>query len=288
MVDRVLRARVVSTDSTAGRVVSILAVVVVAVGAVLSARALELSVSSLRPVPFVALLAVSVSLLFLNAEEFRVTSAVAGSPVDLTTALRVTTIASATNVLPVPAGALVRIQGMREAGVDTRRAASASIGIALWWLAIAGGAAAVAVAVRGNSGAGGLVAAGAVGVAVVAAVVLRAFRPSRRTYARILATEGAFVLNAAIRFHLVLLALDVSVAPTQSAVLAASSSLASAVGVVPGSFGVAEGIAALLGAAVSLPASAGFLATVLLRLISIALVGVAATWFATRRRVAHG
>lgn len=226
------------------------------------------------------LLALSMLLGFLvfplNAAEYRLSARLAGSDVPFADAVHTTVLASALNVLPLPAGAMVRFQGIRESGATGRTAARATGATGAIWLATSSLAAAVALVTSGRLGLGAVFALICFVATALTFVLLRTRPVSSRWLASIVTVEVGFVALAAIRFHLTVSALGVSISTVQAIVVATSSALASATGVLPGSIGIFEVLAAGLAAATDLPASSGFLATTLLRVMAAMSAGLAA------------
>ncbi len=248
---------------------------VAVLGSVWSARALELRWQSLQVEFLAAALILGFMVLPLNAAEYQLSSRLSGIEVSFYSALSVTLLASALNVLPVPAGAAVRVQGLREEGVGTTRALAATGGLSVMWLGLSTVCAAVALAHRGESVWGVTLGVLGLGLAAVASRIVKGPQGRWSDVARAAVVETLFVLVASVRFYLVVRGLGVGISPSQAVVVAGSSALASAIGVVPGVFGLFEGLAAGLAAFVGLPASSGFLATALLRLMAAATVGSA-------------
>jgi Mg2+-importing ATPase len=85
--------------------------------------------------------------------------------------------------------------------------------------------------------------------------------------AQLVIVESLFVVSAATRFYLVLDAIGVVLDPIDSMALAASGSLASTLGIVPGALGVFEALSAGLALIIGLPAGAGLLGAVVLRVL---------------------
>jgi hypothetical protein len=251
-------------------------------GTVVSLARLDLSAAEMRWDAIIAAAVLGLLLIPLNALEFAASGRLAGTNVAFGRAVEVTIVASAFNVLPVPAGIAVRIRGLYRSGTGTKSAVLATGLMGLTWLSWGLLVGAGALIVLDSLGFGlAFLAAGLVGLAV-AWSLLRP-RPGSERFELLGAAsilELAFLSLAAIRFYLVVVGIGVIVAPAQAVVLAVGSVLASTLGVIPGGLGVWEGISAALAVLVSLPASVGFLAAAILRVMgliqnSLAAVGLA-------------
>ncbi len=267
--------RMVSRDAPHQRTIVVVATVVVFLGAFLSARSLELDVSTLRW----SVLAVTTLLGFLiiplNALEYRYSARLVDRDVDFVSAVPTTVIASPFNVLPLPAGALVRSQGLREGGASGKSAALATGATGSIWLATSAASACAVLAATGQLLLGLVFLAVFAAATTLTLLLVRGRQVTPSWLGSIVLIELSFVALAAVRFYLVVSALGVTISGVQSVVVATSSSLASATGVLPGSVGVFEFIAAGLAAATDLPASSGFLGTALLRVMAAISSGIA-------------
>jgi uncharacterized membrane protein YbhN (UPF0104 family) len=94
----------------------------------------------------------------------------------------------------------------------------------------------------------------------------------RRVAGLLVLVEVLAVLTNAGRLVLILIGLDVDASLNQTLVLAVSSSLAAAAGILPGGFGLRELIAAALAPLVGLPAAAGFVSPAINRVMGIVVL----------------
>ena len=257
------------------------ATVVFLVGGALALRNLEIGWATLRwgPLLAAAFLVVPAAIV-ANTYEYLISARILNYRVGFAAALRLTVISTAANLLPLPGGVLVRVQGLRGLGSNYRRAAASTALIGIAWIGVSALCAA-GILVQGSRPLVGLgfAAAGVVCLVGFWGLIRRIVAPEARVRlaaATILAELAAVAVDA-VRLLLVLMGLGVDVSLDQTAVLAVSASLAAATGVLPGGMGVRELIAAALAPLVGLPASAGFAATALSRIIGIFfLVGLSA------------
>jgi hypothetical protein len=191
-----------------------------------------------------------------------------------TTALRTVLVATAANLLPLPAGAVVRIQAMREEGVGGGRATSINvIGAGAW---IATGLLVAALAAVGSAPTVAVVltlGAGLAGVGLAVALVARtATVPTARASTLLVGIEAVTVVIHGLRLVVVLLALGLDVTVRQGLTLGAATPLAAAAGVFPSGIGLAEALTALIAPLVALPAAAGFAATAFGRVVGLLVI----------------
>lgn len=262
----------------------VLALVVVAVGLTAAVRALDLRAEQLRWGPLVvAALVISPVTLAANAAELRLAVAVVaprGRSMPWGTAGRTVVAATIANLLPLPAGALLRVEAVRRVGVGVATATGTNLVAAGLWVAagmgIAGTAALPSRPAAGLSG---------IGLALLATTVsiLLARRIGTPRWGRPTATLAALELATAllhgVRLWLVLVALGVPATLRQVLVLGAAAPLAAAAGVFPSGLGLAEGLTALLAPIAALPAAAGFLATALGRVVGLSATALLALAF---------
>jgi hypothetical protein len=261
-----------------------IALVAVAVGLTLAVRALDVHPDQLRWGPLlVAALVVSPLTIAANAAELRLAAAVVAPPgqgLPWGTAGRTVVAATFANLLPLPAGAILRVEAVRRVGVGVGAATGTNLVAAGLWVAAGMGIAGVAaLASRPTAGALGI------GLALLAAAtgVVLARRVGTDRWARptlgLAGLELATALLHGARLWLVLEALGVAATLRQALVLGAAAPLAAAAGVFPSGLGLAEGLTALLAPVAALPAAAGFLATALGRVVGLAATAVLALVF---------
>lgn len=253
----------------------VVATAVFLVGSWLSLRSLGVGLATIRWWPIVAAGVVGVPLtLVANTGEYLLSVRLVGQRTSARDALRLTVVATAANLLPVPGAFLVRAQGLHGLGAGYRRAASATVVVGIVWIAVsallAGG---VLVASATSPWVGWAMLLGGVLLLSVSIVLLGRRARSRRHHVGLVAAAVGIELFAvasnALRLVLVLVGIGVDAELGQAFVLAVSSSLSSATGLLPGGFGIREAIAAGLSPLVALPASAGFAGTAVNRVVGM-------------------
>lgn len=223
----------------------------------------------------------------VNAEEYRVSARIVGQQVPLPAALRVSVVAAAFNLLPIPGSVLVRTRALAKGGSTTAHAVTSTLAVGVAYIAVAlvivagvqVGAAPVQAAVLLVVGIGML--AGA------AALVRRLAGPTvGAVLRRLVAVEAVSVLVKAVRLYLTIRALGFDPSIAQATSLSMATVAASAIGIFPGGLGIRELLSGLIAPAVDLPASVGLVGTSMDRVIGLATLSVLAgvVLFATRER----
>lgn len=238
---------------------------------------LDIAVGDVRWPPLLIAAFVGVPLTLLaNTFEYIASARILRHRVAFVPALQLTTVSTAANLLPIPGAFLVRVQGLRMLGSRYGKALGSTAVIGMAWIGISALLACVLLALFGHWIAAVVFGAAGTPLLALAHVWLTRAVPAaaerRRLTALVLAVELFAVMTNAVRLVLILVALRVDASVDQALVLAVSSSLAAAAGILPGGFGLRELIAALLAPLVGLPASAGFAATAINRVMGIVVL----------------
>ncbi|HSP02647.1 MAG TPA: phosphomannomutase/phosphoglucomutase [Acidimicrobiales bacterium] len=224
----------------------------------------------------------------INAEEYRVSGRIVGQRIALPAALRVSIIAAAFNLLPIPGSVLVRTRALAKGGSSTARAVTSTLAVGLAYLAVA------LVIVAGVQLASAPVQAAVlavIGLAMLAGtgVLVRrlADGPAGGLLRRLVLVEALSVVVKALRLLLTIQALGFEPSIAQATSLSMATVAASAIGIFPGGLGIRELLSGLIAPAVDLPASVGLVGTSMDRLIGLATLSVLAAivLFATRERL---
>lgn len=259
------------------RVLLVVAAVVFFVGGWYALGSLDVALEDVRWLPLVIAALAGVPLtLVANTLEYVLSARLLQHRAAFIPALRLTTISTAANLLPIPGAFLVRVQGLRTLGSGYGKALASTAVIGMVWIGVSAVLACVLLALSGRWLPATVLGAAGAPLLVAAHVWLTRAVPApaerRRLAGLVVAVELLAVLTNAGRIVLILVALRVDASVGQALVLAVSSSLAAAAGIVPGGFGLRELIAALLAPLVGLPASAGFAATAINRVIGIVVL----------------
>jgi uncharacterized membrane protein YbhN (UPF0104 family) len=193
-------------------------------------------------------------------------------------AARVSIVASAANLLPIPGAVLVRARALRLLGSNYRKSLAVLGGIGLVWLATTGVMAGGVLLVDGEhlglslAFVGGGVLAG-VGAYWLVRLPIGA-ADAHHWFPRFVLIEIASVAIFAIRFTLVLNGLGFHTSWSQTFTITISTAAASAVGIFPGGLGLREVIAASLAPLVGLPAAVALFAVSVDRIIGLTVLAV--------------
>lgn len=244
------------------RLVLLAAVVLFAVVSVASYRSLpDLDGANWWLVAVLVLGAPSVTVA-VNAAEYRTIAAALGHRVGALEAARLTVLASAANLLPLPGGVVVRTRALRRQGSTYGRALRSNAVAGVTWVAVGALVGAALVAVRGDAlPAAALAAGGVAGLAAAGWLLSDAAGGAGRWLGRFVAVEGAMVAVNALRLWLAFELLGLPVEPAQAVALTGSVIVAAAIGIFPGGLGLREVLAGAIGAAVDLPAAHAVAAT---------------------------
>lgn len=225
--------------------------------------------------------------MLLSAVEYALTGRIVGQHVGTADAIRISVISSLGNLLPVPGSFLVRAGHLAGRGVPPTHAATAPSVLALAWVGVGALAAGSMLAVRTERSAWGaaFMIGGLLGLLGSALLLSRLVgRDAGRWMLPILLVEGSAVAVSAIRYYLVLSSLGFDPTAEAAGVLAFSSVLGVAAGVVPGGLGVREVLAGAFVLLTGLDASVGALAAAVNRIIGLLALGaVGALVLATSR-----
>ncbi|MCL2781242.1 MAG: flippase-like domain-containing protein [Actinomycetia bacterium] len=199
-----------------------------------------------------------------NAAEYRVMGRMCGYHVTWMNSARLTVIATAANLLPLPGGIVIRMQALRQQGSNYGRAFVANLVAFVVWL----GAGSLVIGLlfvatdRNRLAGAALLVAGILCLALMA-LLLRKVAPEQ-TYQLLgsfVVVEAWTVAVSGLRLYLAFRLIGLSASPAQAVALTASMIIAAAVGIFPAGLGIRELIAGGIGAAVALSAGESVAAT---------------------------
>ena len=206
-----------------------------------------------------------------NAAEFKVMATFSGRRFGWVGSARLTLIATAANLLPLPGGIMIRTQALRAEGATYRRALGANAAAGGAWVGV--GALATGALILGYRGSpvvgfGGLL----VGAAAMAVVIYLMRRVHRHDYLAMLLkltmVEVLTVLIAAVRVLVSFAFLGASINPAQAVALTTPAILAAAIGIFPAGLGLRELLAGAVAAVVNVPVAQSVAATAVDRVFS--------------------
>lgn len=260
----------------------LLGLTILIAGCVWSFLALDLRFSELQPFYLLLnLIVLSPILLCIAGITLNLTGRALGVHIRLADAVQAAALANVAELLPLPGGALVRGAVLTQAGAGIAESASMIVATSVLTLFMAVSLSAGALAFLGQPIGWWLAGAGMVGVCVAL------WWLSRRTLPRILVlmfairvvTIGVNILRLILSFA----AIGIAAGLSQVSLLSVSTSLGSAVAIVPAGFGVNEAIAAALATLVSASPAAAFLAVALNRALGLGAGAILGALFALFR-----
>jgi hypothetical protein len=231
------------------------------------------------------ILGTGASLLF-NAAEFSVTARFVGQEVPFLRSMRVTIIGSAANLLPLPGGALVRVQALASDGARYRHSltAAATIGV----MSVGATFVVVGIASSGTAGVGAVLALFGIGIVVslVATAMLRTATSDARHAGKygvyFFVVEALYATMASFRLWGIFEGLGVHVSLPDAFALSGVGSIATAASFFPGEMGVKEALVGLVSPLVGVPVAVGITGAVVTRLFGFATLAVASSTLVVR------
>lgn len=212
-----------------------------------------------------------------NAGEYLLSAQLLGYRVAPQAALRVSLLAAAANLLPLPGAVLVRTQAIRKLGARTGVALGVSTLVGVVWLATSGSLTGLFLVLYGRWLPGT--------VCIVVASVLFALSMHMFSHlgagatgpmaARLIAVEIASVAVKGARLYLILRSLGYDVQPEQAMALAMAAVISTASGFFPAGLGATEILSAIVAPLVDLPAAIGLVAAAIDRLIGLGILALA-------------
>lgn len=213
----------------------------------------------------------------VNAEEHRVSACIVGQAVSRPAALRVSVVAAAFNLLPIPGSVVVRTRALARGGSSTARAVTSTLAVGVAYIAVALVIVAGVQVTRSPASAAVLAVCGVAMLAGAAVLVRRlADGPVGAVLWRLVVVEALSVVVKAVRLYLTIRALGFDPSIAQATSLSMATVAASAIGIFPGGLGIRELLSGLIAPAVDLPASVGLVGTSMDRVIGLATLSVLA------------
>lgn len=247
-----------------------LAITVFVVLITFSVIELDLPQRELRGAPLLVLLLLAPLVIVMNALELKLCARTLHTPLAYQKSLAWSSLASVSNLLPVPAGLAVRGGALVSAGADLKSASAILFLAALIWLAMAATVSGLAI---GPSHPAGVV-VGSVSLAgTIALSLLVAWRWGGHISLAFLLIRGLLLSLLIIRLWLAFLAIDAAIPLHHGAYYAAAGIAGAVISIVPGGLGVSESFAALIGAVTGGSAAAAFVAFGLARIVDLIAAG---------------
>jgi len=255
------------------RPILVLAVCAFVAGLVLSVIELDLPLSDIDYGLLLLICLVTPASVILNANELQLCARFARVRLGLSDAAGITTAATVANLLPLPAGLIIRGGALVNGGASLLQAGGILVAAGLMWIALALSATAFALAERH---AAWLIPA-VVGLAVTALIAVWIARRSTAGLALgFVAVRLALLALLALRLWLAFAAIGAAVPFIETIYYSAAGVAGTVVMIVPAGLGVSEGLGAAMAAATGSSAAAAFLALGLNRVLGLAISGIVA------------
>lgn len=260
------------------RVLLVVAVVVFVSLAVVAWRELPPLERPLDPRFGLVVVLLGAAALGINALEFAWSARVLGSPVGRREALRVSTLSSAANFLPIPGSIAIRTRALLQGGQTLGTAATVTTAVGVAWVGAAAVAAALlAVVINEPQLAWAAFGGGTVAILLAVLVLRRAAREvTGRDFAELALIEVVSVVASGTRLFAVALTIGLDVSFGQALAVNLGGILSHIAGFLPGGLGLRELASGAFGALVGMPVSVGVVIAVADRLVFyVVLAGVA-------------
>jgi hypothetical protein len=196
--------------------------------------------------------------ILINAAEFKTMAAINHHSVKWIDSTRLTVLAAASNLLPLPGGIVIRTQALRQKGSSYKGALAANGAAGIAW--IGAGSITVGLLFLGTSGrriaAAVLITVGLVCMYSVWALLRKTNRHNAATLlVRLLIIELLTVGIGAVRLFIAIRFIGESMTAVQAVAISGAGIISAAVGIFPAGLGLREALAGLIGTAVGLTAA---------------------------------
>lgn len=213
--------------------------------------------------------------LWLNAIELQLCTRAAGGRMDLSPALSTSSWATIANLLPLPAGALIRGAALARGGASLAKGGTVLLLAALLWLSIAVAVTALVVSQSIPSMILSIVAI----LALILIVVWIAKMGGAGVAAGFVAVRTALLTLAIGRIYFCFSMLGYPASIQESSAYASASVVGAIAGIAPAGAGIAEGVGAALATLMERSAAAAFLALSLNRFIGLGGAALLSAYF---------
>ncbi|MFZ5654735.1 MAG: lysylphosphatidylglycerol synthase domain-containing protein [Pseudomonadota bacterium] len=208
----------------------------------------------------------------VNAYEFRVSAHLLGKEYSALTSLEVTVMGTATNLLPVPGGTIVRVSALRTAGASMSDSVQATLLAGILWVGLTLSLAGTVLLVHATYIIGACFALP--GIMILASTLWRLTRLSinQRATSQLVVSKLVIIVLDTLRIHLCLAAIGVEIDFSNAMVLTASTVVGSSMSIVPAGLGVREWTQAALAPLVGVSVADSFLSAVLVRILGLVFI----------------
>lgn len=213
-------------------------------------------------------------IILTNILELYYSAQLVGASLSFKRCAKVSILASAANLLPLPAGPMMRAAAVADGGGSMRGGAVAVLYPALVWLAIGLLFSATAMVMLGQALWGGMFAASGLTLLGLCFAIVARSSMSGKASRQVFVVKATGAAADTLAIYLTLLFIGDTPQLVQALGLSASGPLGSAVSVVPAGLGVREAASSALGLIVGLSAAQAFLAPSLYRIAYLCVLAV--------------
>ncbi len=217
--------------------------------------------------------------LWLNAVELQLCARAAGGRIGFSPALSTSSWSTIANLLPLPAGVLIRGSALTRSGASVARSGTILVVAGLLWLAIA---VAVAASVVPRSGTSMILLVCAL-IALIPIILSIVKLGGAAVAAGFVAVRTALLALTIGRIYFCFMTLNHPTTIHESSAYAAASVVGAIVGIAPAGAGIAEGVGAALATLMERSAAAAFLALSMNRLIGLGGAALLSVYYMFRR-----
>lgn len=254
---------------------SSLALLLFLTGLLLSLYSMNLEDVRLRPVPIAANIILCAPLsLALKAISLQAAAQVIGQQLTFKAAFRASSIATVSNILPIPAGTAVQSAALIKEGASISRGGAVVVFGNFVSIAIVLAVFGIGLLANGHHSGIFLTSIGLISLGLCLIVTMRV--SDGMAASRFMGTRIARVCLMIARVQISFLSIGFSIELTQAASFSAAIVLGSAVIIAPAGLGVSESLAAMTALAVSVVPAAAFIAVALNRLTTLLVAALAA------------
>lgn len=247
------------------RAIVITAATFLLIGIYISLHSLSLSLSDVDFFWIVAALLTLPVSIWLNAAELSLCAKAVGRPISIASAAFFSSLATISNLLPLPGSLLVRGGVLTSNGSSIRETSYILGAAAFLWLAIA--LVVTAAAMPPSIEAKFILCLSLFFTIIIVADI--SYRVSIAIGAGFFIIRAAMIIILIIRINFCFLALGVSISIKDSSIFSLAGIIGSGMAIVPGGIGITEGVGAVLAHANGTSSAAAFLALSMNRLIGL-------------------
>lgn len=255
------------------KVALLLSVIFFILGLSYSLYTFPLALNDLQYVPLLLVMFIGIPLtIAINAYEYLLSARISGKKAPYLSAVEMTVIANAANMLPLPGGTIVRVAGLKSLGVTIRDGTTINLVIGIIWIGIALIYSGLWMMLTETENYPVIFLSLGIPILVISFLFF-AYRYNNTSDSLMITLTRTFMLLLeSARLYLCFHGLSIDASFAQSSSLSLSTVLGSAVSIVPAGLGVREAAASVLSSMVGLSLASGFLTSALNRILGMIMV----------------